>query len=162
MTDTPADPGATPRPFWETKTLAEMTEAEWESLCDGCGQCCLHKLQDVDTGEYYITDYACRLLDCETGRCRDYANRFAQVPDCVQLSVKTVYETDWLPETCAYRLIADGQPLAWWHPLVSGDPDTVRQAGISVAGHAEADDPTPAQMARRVRTTMAGIKPGRR
>jgi uncharacterized cysteine cluster protein YcgN (CxxCxxCC family) len=155
-------PADTPtRPFWETKTLAEMTEAEWESLCDGCGQCCLHKLEDADTGEFYITDYACRLLDCETGRCRDYANRFAHVPDCVQLSPKTVLETAWLPETCAYRLIADGQPLAWWHPLVSGDPDTVRQAGLSVAGHVEADDPTPARMARRIRSKMAGVKPGR-
>lgn len=153
MTDTP--------PFWKTKTLAQMTDAEWESLCDGCGQCCLHKLEDMDTGDYYVTDLSCHLLDCSTGRCRDYANRKTLVPDCVQLTAKTVTKTRWLPETCAYRLLADGDDLPWWHPLVSGTPDTVREAGISVAGKAEAGTPTVDEMMKRIQRTLAGVLPGK-
>ncbi len=148
-------------PFWERKTLAQMTRTEWESLCDGCGQCCLHKLQDYDTGDYYVTDIACQLLDCRSCRCSDYADRFATIPDCVQLTPKKVYETDWLPETCAYRKLADGKPLDWWHPLVSGDPNTVHEAGISVQDKAVAGDPTVDEMAQRIQRTLAAILPGK-
>jgi len=122
------------RPFWETKTLAEMTAAEWESLCDGCGKCCLVKLQDADTDEVSYTDVACKLLDCGTARCSDYPNRKAKVPDCVVLDAGVVDQLSWMPSTCAYRLVKEGKGLHWWHPLVSGDPDTVRAAGISAIG----------------------------
>ena len=123
-------------PFWRTKTLGEMTRAEWESLCDGCGRCCLHKLRDEETDELAWTEVACRLLDTQSCRCSDYANRKARVPDCVKLTPKRVAEIDWLPPSCAYRLLRDGHDLPWWHPLVSGDPETVVQAGISVRGKA--------------------------
>lgn len=123
-----------PAPFWKSKRLEDMTDAEWESLCDGCGRCCLHKLRDEDTEALAFTDVACRLLDLKTCRCRDYPNRQKRVPDCVQLTPATVREVDWLPPTCAYRRLAEGKDLAWWHPLVSGDPDTVHQAGVSVRG----------------------------
>lgn len=149
------------RPFWERKTLAQMTRTEWESLCDGCGQCCLHKLQDYDTGDYYVTDIACQLLDCHSCRCSDYADRFATVPDCVQLTPQKVHETDWLPETCAYRKLADGEPLDWWHPLVSGDPNTVHEAGISVQDKVVAGDPTVDEMTQRIQRTLAAIMPGK-
>ena len=129
---TTADAGA--EPFWKTKTMSEMTPEEWESLCDGCGKCCVHKLEDWDTGEVSYTNVACRLLDLGSCRCGDYPNRKRFVPDCLILSVNAVEEMDWLPETCAYRVVADGKDLAWWHPLVSGDPETVHQAGISVRG----------------------------
>ncbi len=121
-------------PFWKTKTLAEMTEAEWESLCDGCARCCLNKLEEEDTGRLYFTDVGCRLLDGETCRCRDYANRLDIVADCVKLTPQTLPEIAWLPPSCAYRLVAEGKDLYWWHPLVSGDPDTVHVAGVSVRG----------------------------
>jgi uncharacterized cysteine cluster protein YcgN (CxxCxxCC family) len=127
---------AADEPFWRRKTLGEMTRAEWESLCDGCGRCCLHKLRDEDTGELGWTNVACRLLDIGTARCSDYANRKARVPDCVKLTPKKVAAIDWLPPTCAYRLLAEGQDLPWWHPLVSGDPETVAAAGVSVRGKA--------------------------
>jgi len=123
-------------PFWTTKTLEEMTRAEWESLCDGCGRCCLHKLRDEGTDAISFTNVACRLLDTESCRCTDYANRTRRVPDCVSLTPAEVREIDWLPPTCAYRLLAEEKPLAWWHPLVSGDPETVHSAGISVRGRA--------------------------
>jgi len=122
------------RPFWETKRLAEMTATEWESLCDGCGKCCLVKLHDVDRDVYEFTDVACRLLDGRTCRCRDYRNRQRLVKDCVRLTTRNVTRLGWLPATCAYKLVADGEPLYWWHPLVSGDPETVHLAGISVRG----------------------------
>ncbi|MCH7957893.1 MAG: YcgN family cysteine cluster protein [Proteobacteria bacterium] len=123
-------------PFWRRKTLAEMTRGEWESLCDGCAKCCLDKLQDDDTGEISYTEVACRLLDLGTCRCTDYANRKRFVPDCVVLTPRTVNRLTWLPSTCAYRLISEGKDLAWWHPLVSGDPETVHRAGVSVRGRA--------------------------
>jgi uncharacterized protein len=123
-------------PFWKTKTLEQMTRDEWESLCDGCGRCCLHKLRNEDTNELSFTDVACRLLDLESCRCSDYKRRRMRVPDCVGLTPAALKDIDWLPPTCAYRLLRDGETLSWWHPLVSGDPDTVHQAGVSVRGRA--------------------------
>ena len=119
-------------PFWRRKSLAEMSGKEWESLCDGCAKCCLVKLQDMDSGATDYTDVACRLLDSGTCRCTDYANRQALVPDCVVLSSDTIAALGWMPSTCAYRLLSEGKDLPWWHPLVSGDPETVHLAGISV------------------------------
>jgi uncharacterized cysteine cluster protein YcgN (CxxCxxCC family) len=121
-------------PFWKIKPLAAMTEAEWESLCDGCGRCCLHKLREDDTETLHHTEVACRLLDCGTARCRDYAGRQRRVPDCIQLTPAMLAEIDWLPPSCAYRMLAEGRDLAPWHPLVSGDPASVARAGLSVAG----------------------------
>jgi uncharacterized protein len=119
-------------PFWRRKSLAEMTPEEWESLCDGCGRCCLLKLEDEDTGEVAYTDVACRLLDLESCRCRSYRRRHRLVPSCVRLSAERLAELAWMPSTCAYRLLHEGKDLPWWHPLVSGDRRTVHQAGISV------------------------------
>ena len=124
------------RPFWERKTLQQMSSDEWESLCDGCAQCCLVKLEDEDTGERFMTRIACRQLDLGTCRCKDYSQRHATVPDCLALTPENIGDLDWLPETCAYVLIANGQPLAWWHPLVSGSRETVHQAGMSIKKHA--------------------------
>ena len=121
-------------PYWRTKTLEEMTREEWEALCDGCARCCLLKLEDADTGEIAYTDIACRLLDLGTCRCTRYRQRLRMVPECVDLTPEQVRKLDWLPSTCAYRLVAEGRDLAWWHPLVSGDPETVHKAGISVRG----------------------------
>lgn len=127
-------------PFWKTKTLETMDGAEWESLCDGCGLCCLNKLEDWDSGEIAWTSIRCTLLDGESCRCRDYPNRQATVPDCIQLSPQEVRELPWLPPTCGYRLVRDGEDLYWWHPLVSGDPETVHAAGISARGRTVSED----------------------
>ena len=126
-------------PFWKTKSLQEMSQVEWESLCDGCARCCLHKLEDVDTGEVHYTSVVCRLMtdDC---RFSAYLDRTELVPDCVQLTPERTEEFEWLPTTCAYRMVYEGKDLAWWHPLVSGDPDTVHSAGISVKGKALSED----------------------
>ena len=121
-------------PFWKTKMLDEMSPAEWESLCDGCGKCCLAKLEDEDTGDIYFTSVGCRLFDAGSCRCTDYAHRLERVADCVRLTPANVRTIPWLPSTCAYRLVFEGRDLEWWHPLVSGDSQTVHEAGISVRG----------------------------
>ena len=132
--------------FWREKTLAEMTAEEWESLCDGCGQCCLKKFIDDDTDEILSTQVACELLDGHTCRCCDYNNRHSKVPECVVLTPEIILTIAWIPESCAYRVLAEGRELAWWHPLVSGNPETVHLAGKSVrdrtipAGHVHPDD----------------------
>jgi uncharacterized protein len=123
-----------PDRFWETKSLRDMTQQEWESLCDGCGRCCVVKLEDEDTGIVYPTSVSCRLLDTTACRCTDYTRRHDRVPDCVKVNQDNVSSLGWLPETCAYRRMADGRGLAWWHPLVSGDARTVVAAGVSVSG----------------------------
>lgn len=121
-------------PFWKTKSLADMSEAEWESLCDGCGKCCLISLEDEDTGEIHWTDVACKLFDGTACKCTDYPNRAKKVSDCVKLTAENVGSLEWMPPTCAYRLLDEGKDLFWWHPLVSGDPETVHSAGASVRG----------------------------
>ncbi len=126
--------------FWQRKRLDEMSPAEWEALCDGCGRCCVHKLEDEDSGEYFETRVACRLLEPGTYLCSDYANRHAHVPDCVTLTPELVASSQWLPVTCAYRRLAEGRGLAWWHPLVSGDPATVHSAGVSIQNHTISED----------------------
>ncbi len=130
-------------PFWRIKSLDEMSDGEWESLCDGCARCCLNKLEDEDTGEIAWTDIGCTLLDGETCRCRDYTQRSQTVPDCIRLTAHEVRTLSWLPPTCAYRLVEEGHDLYWWHPLVSGDPETVHQAGISVRGKTISEDDIP-------------------
>jgi len=139
-------------PFWRRKRLSEMTASEWESLCDGCGRCCLVKLEEEETGNIYFTDVGCRMLDVQACRCRDYANRSEAVHDCVRLTPEVVDDIGWLPPTCGYRLVADGKDLYWWHPLVSGDPDTVHQAGVSVRGRVKdlEDDVTPEALDDRI------------
>jgi len=127
-------PADAPEPFWRVTALEDMDDQQWESLCDGCGRCCLIKLEDEDTGRIHYTDVGCRLLDGETCRCRDYPGRQRQVPDCVRLTPDIVRTLTWLPPTCAYRLLREGADLPWWHPLVSGDPETVVAAGVSVRG----------------------------
>jgi uncharacterized protein len=123
--------------YWEAKPLEALTPAEWESLCDGCGRCCLVKLEDEDTGRVHFTDIGCRLLDVETCRCADYAHRRRRVRDCLKLNTDLAASLAWLPPTCAYRLRAEGRSLAWWHPLVSGSAETVHEAGISVRGRVQ-------------------------
>jgi len=120
--------------FWKKKSLAEMSKAEWESLCDGCGRCCLNKLEDEDNGEIFYTDVACKLLDLKSCRCGDYHSRVKQVPDCLVLSMDHPEYFMFLPDSCAYRRLHEGKPLLNWHPLVSGTTDSVQRAGISIAG----------------------------
>jgi uncharacterized cysteine cluster protein YcgN (CxxCxxCC family) len=126
--------GLRPR-FWETVPMDRMNRAEWEALCDGCGKCCLNKLEDEDTGEVALTRLACRLLDNESCLCSQYPIRHQFVPECIVLTPKTLRDNlYWLPQTCAYRLVVEGRPLYPWHPLLSGDPETVHAAGVSVRG----------------------------
>lgn len=120
--------------FWEEKSLEEMNKQEWESLCDGCGKCCLHKLEDDETGDIHYTDVACRFLDPETIQCGKYLTRQRYVGNCVVMSVELLDKLPWMPSTCAYRLLYEGKPLFDWHPLVSGDQDSVHKAGHSVKG----------------------------
>ena len=123
-------------PFWKTKKLNEMSLEEWDSLCDGCAKCCLHKLEDQGTGDLSYTDVACGLLDLGSCRCRNYAERTLMVPDCIELLPTNLSVLRWLPPTCAYRLINEGKDLYWWDPLVSGNAEDVHKAGISVRGRA--------------------------
>ena len=130
--------------FWEKVALEDMSSKQWEALCDGCGKCCLHKLEDEETGEVYACNVACKLLDTETCRCQDYAHRRQRVPGCTVLTPDKIEEFHWLPVSCAYRLLAEGNPLPQWHPLISHDSQSVHNAGISIGGRAinedEADD----------------------
>ncbi len=126
-------------PFWKSKSLEQLSDAEWESLCDGCGRCCLNKIEDTDSGEIFLTRVACKLLDIQSCRCSDYPNRQKKVPDCIRIDVEQVRSLSWLPNTCGYRLVEEGKDLPWWHPLVSGDPETVHAAGISVRSLAKSE-----------------------
>ena len=120
--------------FWQEKTLDEMNEEEWEALCDGCGRCCLVKLEDEDSGEILKSDIHCKLFDCETAKCLKYENRQEYVSDCVRLTPKNIKELNWIPDSCAYRRIAEGRGLSWWHPLVCGESETIKEVGVSVIG----------------------------
>ena len=143
--------------FWEQKELHELSQIEWELLCDGCGRCCLNKLEDEDTGEVHFTDIACKLLNTESCQCNHYSDRFSHVPDCLQVRDLLLPSEDgsgdtaaideqklsWLPRTCAYVKLFHGEKLAEWHPLISGDPDTVQAAGIGVGGRCVSETKVP-------------------
>jgi uncharacterized cysteine cluster protein YcgN (CxxCxxCC family) len=124
------------RPFWKKKSIEKLSKEEWESLCDRCGRCCLRKIEYEDTGEVYYTDVACKYLDEKTCQCREYERSASLVSDCLKLSPEDVKGFFWLPKTCAYRMIAEGRDLEWWHVLLSDDPESVHEAGISVRGRA--------------------------
>jgi uncharacterized cysteine cluster protein YcgN (CxxCxxCC family) len=126
--------------FWEDVPLERLDRAQWEALCDGCGKCCIHKLEDDETGELHATNVACRLLDRRSGQCSDYKHRHAYVPECIRLTPARLKTMDWLPETCAYVLRADGRPLPAWHYLVCGDREEVHRAGASVRGWTISED----------------------
>lgn len=130
-------------PFWQQKALHDLSDEEWESLCDGCGRCCMQKLEDADEGDVYFTNVACRMLDRDNCQCSDYPNRFKHVEDCISLRPLTEQKIAWLPPSCAYKRLALGQGLAEWHPLVSGDPQTVIAAGISMSKQCKAENEVP-------------------
>ncbi|MGI9520625.1 MAG: YcgN family cysteine cluster protein [Hyphomicrobiaceae bacterium] len=132
----------TATPFWRSKSLEDMSKAEWESLCDGCGRCCMLKLEDEDTGVVHMTRVSCRLLDIGQCRCTQYSDRQEIVSDCLSLTPIMARTLEWLPETCAYRVVGEGRELAWWHPLISGSTETVHEAGISVRYWAIPETPT--------------------
>lgn len=153
-----------PKNYWQKKELEDMTRAEWEALCDGCGRCCLVKFEDEDTGAIAYTDVGCTFLDGDTCRCRDYKNRQKKVADCVRLTPEVVRTLKWLPPTCAYKLLAEGEDLPDWHPLITGDPDSVHRAGISVRKRISAseEDLTIEELERRiVRWPMRGPRRSR-
>ncbi len=133
----PESPG---KPFWERKSLAEMNQTEWESLCDGCARCCLFKIEDSDTGELFHTDVVCRYLDLTDGHCECYQQRSIKVPDCVTLTPDNVAALSWMPKTCAYRRLSEGRGLPAWHPLVTGSRQALEDAGISVLGRVISED----------------------
>lgn len=150
--------------FWQKKALEDMTQPEWEALCDGCGRCCLVKFEDEDSGAIAYTDVGCTLLDGGTCQCRDYTNRQSRVADCVRLTPEAVRTLRWLPPTCAYRLLAEGKDLPDWHPLNTGDPESVHRAGISIRGRLSAseDDLTIEELETRiVRWPMKGMRRSR-
>ncbi len=120
--------------FWKRKRLDQMSRAEWESLCDGCALCCLQKIEDEESGEIFYTDIACKLLDVSSCRCGDYAARAKRVADCLVLTVDDAAAFQWLPSTCAYRRLAEGDDIPEWHPLRTGDPESVHEAGVSIRG----------------------------
>ncbi len=128
------------KPFWQTKTLEQMTAAEWESLCDGCGLCCLIRFEDEETGEVIPTRVACKLLDQHLCRCKDYVNRKAHVPDCIKLTPWNIEALAWMPPSCAYRRLHEGRDLPAWHPLLTGDPESVHEAGISIRDQTISED----------------------
>jgi len=136
---TPSHASAMTDPFWR-RPLSSLTQTEWESLCDGCGRCCLVKLEDEDTAQVLYTDVACTLYDSGACRCGNYPERQSRVPDCVKLTPAAVEEISWLPPTCAYRIVADGGDLPWWHHLVSGSRDTVHEVGVGVRGRIAASE----------------------
>ncbi len=141
MTARPRPPSTQSEFFWKTKTLDEMSDSEWESLCDGCARCCLEKLEDEDTGKIYFTHVSCTLLDAGLCACKDYPNRSAKVPDCVRLTPENVRTLTWLPPSCGYKLVAEGRDLYWWHPLISGDPTPCTRPGCRCgAGCGESED----------------------
>ena len=127
-------------PFWRRKSLAEMTSSEWESLCDGCGLCCLVRFEDEDTGEIIPTRVHCKLFDADVCACTDYANRHRHVPGCIKLTPGNIEALQWMPKSCAYRRLHEGRDLAAWHPLISGDPESVHRAGVSVRGQTINED----------------------
>ncbi|MGB1092101.1 MAG: YcgN family cysteine cluster protein [Oceanobacter sp.] len=129
--------------FWQVKSLDQMTPQEWESLCDGCAKCCLHKLEDEDSGEVWYTNIHCRYLESESCQCTVYQQRNEKVPTCVWLTADQAREFKWLPDTCAYRLLAENKPLPDWHPLVSGDKESVHNADVSIKNKGISDDQVP-------------------
>jgi len=122
------------KPFWETKSLRQMNPREWESLCDGCGLCCLIRFEEEDTGDVTPTRVACQLFDANTCRCSDYADRHKTVSDCVRLTPDNIPDLPWMPKSCAYRRLSEGKDLPDWHPLITGDPESVHKAGVSIRG----------------------------
>ncbi len=128
------------QPFWQTKTLKEMNQDEWESLCDSCGKCCLNKIEDEDTNEIFFTSVVCNLIDLKTCRCTQYQNRTHLVPDCKDIKAEKYLQYDWLPTTCAYRLVAENKDLPSWHPLITGNPESVHEAGVSIRSYAITED----------------------
>ena len=128
------------KPFWQTKSLDQMTAAEWESLCDGCGLCCLIRFEDEETGEVIPTRVACKLLDQHLCQCKDYVNRKAHVPDCIKLTPWNIDALAWMPVSCAYRRLHEGRGLADWHPLITGDPESVHKAGVSIRDQTVSED----------------------